>query len=223
MTRPFSRILEIVTVKTQKPGSALALCPAHEDRTNASLSVREGADGRALLKCFAGCKTPDIVSALGLVMRDLYPYEGGTSAPIRKPRVSTAALREAYRTAITGILERRPLTERDAPLSTNEKNRARTIAAHSFRDSNIAPVQPEAWESYLPWSHDPLWPTWFKNELSTVMLERWATANADARPGEIDPAGPTTDDHRLAAERAARGLRAYAERVTTQDLRQLCA
>ena len=32
----------------------LARCPAHDD-TRASLSVKRGADGRALLHCFAGC------------------------------------------------------------------------------------------------------------------------------------------------------------------------
>ena len=57
-----------------KPGGKgwTALCPAHEDRQN-SLSIREGDDGRALLKCFAGCKTEDVVGALGLAMGDLFP------------------------------------------------------------------------------------------------------------------------------------------------------
>jgi hypothetical protein len=49
-----------------------ALCPAHKDR-EPSLSIREGADGRILLKCFAGCDTAKIVAALGLTMRDLFP------------------------------------------------------------------------------------------------------------------------------------------------------
>jgi len=31
-----------------------ARCPAHDDRV-ASLSVAKGSDGRALVKCFAGC------------------------------------------------------------------------------------------------------------------------------------------------------------------------
>ncbi|HUO04414.1 MAG TPA: toprim domain-containing protein [Candidatus Binataceae bacterium] len=41
----------------------VARCPAHDDRAP-SLSLREGDDGRALLKCFAGCAYRDIVAAL---------------------------------------------------------------------------------------------------------------------------------------------------------------
>lgn len=47
-------------------------CPAHEDRRK-SLSVTEGNDGLALLKCHAGCEFKDIVAALGLEMADLFP------------------------------------------------------------------------------------------------------------------------------------------------------
>ena len=47
-------------------------CVAHEDR-NASLSIAEGADGRVLLRCFAGCEPLAIVHALGLELRDLFP------------------------------------------------------------------------------------------------------------------------------------------------------
>jgi putative DNA primase/helicase len=57
----------------------VARCPAHEDR-NPSLSVREGDDGRVLLKCFAGCDTTAIVRALGLPMSALFPTEMRRSA-----------------------------------------------------------------------------------------------------------------------------------------------
>jgi len=50
----------------------MAKCPAHDDR-QASLSVKEGDDGRALLNCHAGCKTEDIVANLELAMGDLFP------------------------------------------------------------------------------------------------------------------------------------------------------
>ena len=42
-----------------------AKCPAHADREN-SLSVGMAADGRLLLKCFAGCPTAAVVATLGL-------------------------------------------------------------------------------------------------------------------------------------------------------------
>lgn len=48
-----------------------ARCPAHHDRHN-SLSINEGKDGRALLKCHVGCEPEDIVKAVNLTMRDLH-------------------------------------------------------------------------------------------------------------------------------------------------------
>jgi hypothetical protein len=48
-----------------------AKCPAHDDR-QPSLSIHQGADGRVLLKCHAGCKFDDIVAALGLTKKDLF-------------------------------------------------------------------------------------------------------------------------------------------------------
>jgi Protein of unknown function (DUF3987) len=47
-----------------------ARCPAHEDR-RASLSIGEGDDGRALVKCHAGCKPDSICAAVGLRVVDL--------------------------------------------------------------------------------------------------------------------------------------------------------
>ena len=49
-----------------------ARCPAHDDRT-ASLSVSTGQDGKILLHCHAGCTTPDILTAIGLEPKDLFP------------------------------------------------------------------------------------------------------------------------------------------------------
>ena len=46
-------------------------CPAHEDN-RASLSVAEGDDGRALVYCFAGCKTEEVIKALGLTWAELF-------------------------------------------------------------------------------------------------------------------------------------------------------
>lgn len=46
-------------------------CPSHED-DKASLSVGEGDDGRALVYCFAGCKTEDVIDALGVSWGELF-------------------------------------------------------------------------------------------------------------------------------------------------------
>jgi hypothetical protein len=53
-----------------------ARCPAHDDR-QASLSIAEGGDGAALVKCHAGCTTSAIVSAAGLALKDLFPAKAG--------------------------------------------------------------------------------------------------------------------------------------------------
>lgn len=57
-------------VKATSSNSYQACCPAHEDKSP-SLSIKI-ADDRILLKCWSGCNAQDIVSALGLSMRDLF-------------------------------------------------------------------------------------------------------------------------------------------------------
>jgi hypothetical protein len=63
-----------------------AHCPAHEDRSP-SLSVCEGADGRALIHCHAYCEPDDVVRALGLQWPDLFPDGHRHAGPRRaKPQ-----------------------------------------------------------------------------------------------------------------------------------------
>lgn len=50
----------------------MAVCPAHQDMSP-SLSLSQTEDGRALVYCFAGCKTRDVLGAVGMEMRDLFP------------------------------------------------------------------------------------------------------------------------------------------------------
>lgn len=68
----------------------LAKCPAHDDR-EPSLTIDEGADGRALPHCHAGCGTASVLAALGLTARDLFPASGvstgnGETPSASKPR-----------------------------------------------------------------------------------------------------------------------------------------
>lgn len=60
-------------------------CPAHQDE-NPSLSVGEGADGRVLIRCHAGCDVNAICAALGINLANLFPRRertrlGGNGAP----------------------------------------------------------------------------------------------------------------------------------------------
>jgi putative DNA primase/helicase len=50
----------------------MGACPAHEDDKR-SMTVTVGGNGAMLIKCFAGCKVEDIVEAVGVEMRDLWP------------------------------------------------------------------------------------------------------------------------------------------------------
>lgn len=77
-------------------GGYQARCPAHRDH-NPSLSIREGTDGRILVKDHAGCSVEQIVQAMGSTTADLFssdqravtvhnadskPLNTGTPAPI---------------------------------------------------------------------------------------------------------------------------------------------
>ena len=65
-----------------------ARCPAHDDR-RPSLSVTEGDDGRALVKCHAGCTTEAVGAAVGLSLADLMPRTDGHKArPARTTKAS---------------------------------------------------------------------------------------------------------------------------------------
>lgn len=63
-------------------------CPAHDDRSP-SLGLMEGAGGRIVLNCFAGCTPGDICTALGLTMADLFlDSPGGSQGPSRPSRIT---------------------------------------------------------------------------------------------------------------------------------------
>src|SRR5262245_55294359 len=49
-----------------------AKCPAHDDR-NPSLTISEGRDGCALVKCRAGCAIEDVLARVNLTTKDLFP------------------------------------------------------------------------------------------------------------------------------------------------------
>ncbi|MDA1095368.1 MAG: AAA family ATPase [Acidobacteria bacterium] len=85
--------------KAAGAGGYAARCPVHEDRV-ASLSIKEGADGRALLHCHAGCDTPTILAALGLTLADLFDAPSRpVSAPVPVLRSSSAAATYDYHAA----------------------------------------------------------------------------------------------------------------------------
>lgn len=80
---PHSLELERAVLGRSPLDDGLYPCPAHDDRTP-SLSIRRTADGRVLLHCFAGCRTDDVLAALGLTWADLFQDDG--RHPAQRPR-----------------------------------------------------------------------------------------------------------------------------------------
>jgi hypothetical protein len=82
--RPIDRVLERLENVRRHNGYYMASCPDPDhgqlrgDR-NPSLSISEGADGRALLSCKAGCESRDILTVIGLEWQDLFEQRNGSS------------------------------------------------------------------------------------------------------------------------------------------------
>lgn len=78
-----------------------AVCPSHESRHRTqSLAIRELSDGTLLLRCHAGCDVGQVVAAVGLELRDLFPHDHAAPATPRQAQRSRHwhALREAVQT-----------------------------------------------------------------------------------------------------------------------------
>jgi hypothetical protein len=74
----------------------MARCPAHADRSP-SLSIWLKDDGRILLKCFAGCDTEAVLTAMGLTFRDVMPERVGEFSRERPAFTASDALRALAR------------------------------------------------------------------------------------------------------------------------------
>jgi hypothetical protein len=76
MLADFENVLDRLNVASRNGEKAMSFCPAHDDRNSPSLSLK-AEDGKLLLNCFAGCHPEDIVSEMGLQMKDLFVEGGG--------------------------------------------------------------------------------------------------------------------------------------------------
>ena len=59
-------------VRQTAPDKWISRCHAHDDR-RASCAIREQADGRVLVYCFAGCTAESVLGAIGLDFSVLFP------------------------------------------------------------------------------------------------------------------------------------------------------
>src|SRR5690242_16878861 len=93
---PLSRVLTELS-KNGKPkripsGGYMCTCPAHRDSTP-SLKVDADDTGKVLINCKAGCDVKNIVSSLGLELKDLFPASAETE-PRTKTRGPAITLEE---------------------------------------------------------------------------------------------------------------------------------
>ena len=98
--RPIDVLLDRLThVKQTRPNRWQARCPAHDDRSP-SLAITETSEGTILIKCWAGCGAGEIVGAVGLELRDLFPprFDGAAYQGSKPPRYSA---HEVVKTVIT--------------------------------------------------------------------------------------------------------------------------
>jgi hypothetical protein len=85
MLADFENVLDKLEVASRNGEKTMSYCPAHDDRNSPSLSLK-AQDGKLLLNCFAGCRPEDIVSKIGLGMKDLFSEGGGVpSIPSNTP------------------------------------------------------------------------------------------------------------------------------------------
>lgn len=94
-SEPVSRFLHTLKGVKRAPDGWRARCPAHEDR-EPSLSIGEGADGRVIFKCHAGCTTEQVVAAVGLKVGDLFVQTTNGSGPYAPPVRPRPAFVRAY-------------------------------------------------------------------------------------------------------------------------------
>lgn len=114
---PLQKILteiERTTGPATRRGSSYELrCPAHPDH-EPSLGLTENTEQHALLYCQAGCSAVDVLQAVGLSLRDLYPIRADDRradpviATYRYTDEQGELLYEVQRTAAKKFRQRRP-------------------------------------------------------------------------------------------------------------------
>ncbi|GAB3394333.1 AAA family ATPase [Azotobacter armeniacus] len=71
----------------------MACCPTHDDKSP-SLSLVRGNDGRVLVHCYAGCEPRNVLAAVGLELKDLFP--SGLSQEQRQQYLREKLEKERY-------------------------------------------------------------------------------------------------------------------------------
>ena len=91
---PINNILDrLDLVKESSNGRWRAKCPSHSSDASRkrTLSVGAADTGAVLLNCFAGCSAEQIVSAVGLELKDLFPRDDYIKNHNHRPRIDYRA------------------------------------------------------------------------------------------------------------------------------------
>lgn len=96
---PLDKILSALPHAKRDGSGWRSPCPGpqheHGNRRNPALSISEGREGEVLLYCHAGCSVEDILGAIGLQKRDLYPPREPASRPRMERRRPKAVAKPA--------------------------------------------------------------------------------------------------------------------------------
>lgn len=137
--QPIDRVRAAIDSLGLRTTTNRAQCPAHDDERE-SLSIGQGDDGRALVKCFAGCSTNDICAALGMPVAALFvrgKRSPGVDREARKREVIAAerATRLRQNADLLDLLERQEGITRDAieALGVGQTDRGLSFAERDAR------------------------------------------------------------------------------------------
>jgi hypothetical protein len=207
--RPFEVVCARLEIISGSPPKLRAKCPGHGSRSG-SLAVDEAQDGKVLLDCKKGCAPADIVRAIGLSMRDLFPSGEAQRQRDRDMLTQRRQFAQAPEATVNAAIDREieRLRERlrgeldyDRPLRASDYNAIRKRIAKIY-EIELAPLPPALWEC-PGMDDDPNWPTLYMTALEEAVRDRWHAAHRHADAWESDPSGPTFED-RLHAEQVAR-------------------
>jgi Protein of unknown function (DUF3987) len=137
--RPVGNLVNLLGAKRTGDGW-IARCPAHDDH-KPSLSISEGADGRALLICHAGCTTEAVVAALGLTLSDLFvknacqrkkafDWQSCVAALTQTERIRIGNERWYSRVFVEWLYARKLVGRYDGHVAFPVTDNARVVGAH---------------------------------------------------------------------------------------------